>query len=381
MGSVENNKLALVEQSGIPAPVFSGSQMTAALKGYKELQADLDKAMPDQLMVIGDKSFRKKGYWRALSTAFNLSVEPVTLVQEERSVIGQLPDGTDNYVYTVTYKASTPSGRFITGDGTCAASEKQKGRMDATEHNVRSHAHTRAFNRAVSNIVGFGEVSAEEVDRSEHDAGHASTQRQTSAPVASTGSGEPVMLTVKTVYKHSPAADGKKAKPGKVILSDGREGTTFDGKLIEKAEEAKSGGWPVDAKFEEVPSKTGGKPYVNLVGLERYVPPEPTLPLVVLPLGKPEEIETVREMNPSGGAKYWTITTLTIPGDKDSARQYVTTTQAHAVFCETCKNLKQHVVVEFKVIKGKNGGEFNEIVKLDEEVAGVKDAELVGAGK
>jgi hypothetical protein len=36
--------------------------------------------------------------------------------------------------------------------------------MRATEHNVRSHAHTRAFNRAVSNLVGFGEVSAEEVE-------------------------------------------------------------------------------------------------------------------------------------------------------------------------------------------------------------------------
>jgi hypothetical protein len=35
----------------------------------------------------------------------------------------------------------------------------------ATEHNVRSHAHTRAFNRAVSNLCGFGEVSAEEMTR------------------------------------------------------------------------------------------------------------------------------------------------------------------------------------------------------------------------
>jgi hypothetical protein len=32
-----------------------------------------------------------------------------------------------------------------------------------TVHNVRGHAHTRAFNRAVSNLVGFGEVSADEI--------------------------------------------------------------------------------------------------------------------------------------------------------------------------------------------------------------------------
>jgi hypothetical protein len=34
---------------------------------------------------------------------------------------------------------------------------------NASHHNVRGHAHTRAFNRAVSNLVGFGEVSADEM--------------------------------------------------------------------------------------------------------------------------------------------------------------------------------------------------------------------------
>src|SRR5262249_5076073 len=77
--------------------------------------------------------------------------------------IGELEDGTDNYLYTVTYKATMPNGRSVTGDGSCAAAEKTRGKLRATEHNVRSHAHTRAFNRAVSNLVGFGEVSAEEI--------------------------------------------------------------------------------------------------------------------------------------------------------------------------------------------------------------------------
>jgi hypothetical protein len=38
----------------------------------------------------------------------------------------------------------------------------EKGRKN-TLHNTRSTAETRAFNRAVSNLVGGGEVSAEEV--------------------------------------------------------------------------------------------------------------------------------------------------------------------------------------------------------------------------
>ena len=69
-----------------------------------------------------------------------------------------------SYGWIVVYKASTQTGRSETGDGACTAAEKSVGRMRASEHNVRSHAHTRAFNRAVSNLVGFGEVSAEEIE-------------------------------------------------------------------------------------------------------------------------------------------------------------------------------------------------------------------------
>jgi len=146
-----------------PAPVYSGAQMIVGLKAYRELQHALDQQMPDQLLALDGKVFRKKGYWRAIALAFNLTVQPVTAERDERTTIGELEDGTDNYLYTITYKATAPSGRSTTGDGSCAAAEKTRGKLRATEHNVRSHAHTRAFNRAVSNLVGFGEVSAEEI--------------------------------------------------------------------------------------------------------------------------------------------------------------------------------------------------------------------------
>ena len=149
--------LVHVPDKGSPLPVFTG-QMAGALTAYRELQQALDRAMPDQIMSLDGKPFRKKGYWRALAVAFNLTVEPV----EERREVARRQR---NYVYVVTYRAATQTGRAAIGDGACAAAEKQRGRMKATEHNVRGHAHTRAYNRAVSNLVGFGEVSAEEVDR------------------------------------------------------------------------------------------------------------------------------------------------------------------------------------------------------------------------
>jgi hypothetical protein len=151
-----------VPEKGSPLPVFTGLDMTQALTAYRELQQALDRAMPDQIMQLDGKPFRKKGYWRAIAVAFNLTVEPV---EERREVHGTLDDGSDNYVYVVTYVAKTSTQRAATGDGACAAAEKQRGRMKASEHNVRSHAHTRAYNRSVSNLVGFGEVSAEEIER------------------------------------------------------------------------------------------------------------------------------------------------------------------------------------------------------------------------
>ena len=156
-----------------PLPVFTGRQMAEALAAYRDLQTALDQAMPDQIMQLDGKAFRKKGYWRAVKVAFNLTVE---LVDERREVDGLFEDGKENFGYIVTYRASTPT-RSVAGDGACFCVEKASKNAaaagkrwthrsaQASVHNVRSHAHTRAFNRAVSNLVGFGEVSAEEVSR------------------------------------------------------------------------------------------------------------------------------------------------------------------------------------------------------------------------
>jgi hypothetical protein len=185
------------EQNASPLPLFRGPQMAEALAAYKDLQRTLDTAMPDQIMELDGKPFRKKGYWRAVAVAFNLTVEPI---DERRDVNSVFEDGRENFGYVVTYRASA-NGRSATGDGSCFAVEKarrfrcphphptRQGKTEhwpaescpefdpafqwrtlpaqATEHNIRSHAHTRAFNRAVSNLVGFGEVSAEEVERDE----------------------------------------------------------------------------------------------------------------------------------------------------------------------------------------------------------------------
>jgi hypothetical protein len=140
---------------------------------YIAIQRAIDERMPDSIMDIQGKPFRKKSYWRAVATAFNLSVKPTS---------DEYFETTEDWGYKIVYVATAPSGRDAYGDGTCMHSDKRvydwdytkkprvrlgvnklKTEDNATHHNVRGHAHTRAYNRAVSNLVGFGEVSAEEM--------------------------------------------------------------------------------------------------------------------------------------------------------------------------------------------------------------------------
>jgi len=169
--TAKSTALVPIDPALMPAPLYGAAAMSSAFREYQQLQQALDKAMPDQILKIEGRPFRKKGYWRGVATAFNLTLD---LVQERREVHGTFEDGHDNFVYFVLYRAPTPTGRSSVGDGSCAALEKASRReankwrllpWQATEHNIRAHAHTRAFNRAVSSLVGFGEVSAEELER------------------------------------------------------------------------------------------------------------------------------------------------------------------------------------------------------------------------
>jgi hypothetical protein len=66
------------------------------------------------------------------------------------------------YVVRVKARATAPNGRKSEEIGDCETSELTKKNMEPTIHNIETKAATRAINRAISNLVGGGEVSAEE---------------------------------------------------------------------------------------------------------------------------------------------------------------------------------------------------------------------------
>lgn len=131
-------------------PAASVADIVIAWQDYQNLKTKLLNKN-DYQMIQGKNCIKKSG-WRKIQTAFSISDE---LMNEERK------EFKDYFIYEVTVKATAPNGRFAFGIGSCASNERK---FSHVEHDVRSTAHTRAKNRAIADLVGGGDVSAEEVD-------------------------------------------------------------------------------------------------------------------------------------------------------------------------------------------------------------------------
>jgi len=130
-------------------PVADNEQIVLAWENYQELKRKL--LNDNDYQVISGRQCIKKSGWRKIQTAFGISDE---LIKEERK------DNDKQFIYAITVKASAQNGRFAYGIGSCSSSERKFAHPD---HDVRSTAHTRAKNRAISDLVGGGEVSSEEI--------------------------------------------------------------------------------------------------------------------------------------------------------------------------------------------------------------------------
>lgn len=106
-------------------------------------------------------AFVKKSGWRKIGVWFNLSTEPISEHVERDG------DGTPLRA-RVWVRAVSPTGRAMAGDGACSYAESRfsgpNGNVSKLENDLLATASTRATNRAISNLVGMGKVSAEEAN-------------------------------------------------------------------------------------------------------------------------------------------------------------------------------------------------------------------------
>jgi hypothetical protein len=138
-------------------------QVVEGMRAYQRLLRELlepkDWQTHDKQGRPLAKPFLKKSGWRKIARAFNLSFERVDS-RVERDEHGA-PVRAE-----VWMRAVAPNGQYGDGDGYCSADEVRfkswKGRQKV-ENDLRSTATTRAKNRATADLVGMGEVSAEEI--------------------------------------------------------------------------------------------------------------------------------------------------------------------------------------------------------------------------
>jgi hypothetical protein len=120
---------------------------------------ELSRALLDEsdYQRIGSKDFKKKSAWRKLAAAFNVSDTMLERNYDRRD---------DGRIVRceVVVRATAPNGRSAEGLGLASIYERK---FNNPEHDIPATAHTRAKNRAFSDLFGLGEVSAEEIDVTE----------------------------------------------------------------------------------------------------------------------------------------------------------------------------------------------------------------------
>jgi hypothetical protein len=141
-----------------PLTPLDVQQTRDAITQYQAgLKSLLDPAEDVQSFVDrkGEKhSFVKRSGWRKIALWCDLNIENRT-TEIDRDANGKPLRA------RVIARAVAPSGRFADGEGGCDLTERS---VSKPEHDLLAIAATRAVNRAVSNLVGLGAVSAEEMD-------------------------------------------------------------------------------------------------------------------------------------------------------------------------------------------------------------------------
>lgn len=133
-----------------------------AIEAQQQLVIAYDRAVralvgPNDVQRDGGREFKKKSAWRKLARYFGIST---TIVREETHT-----DTEGHIVSTVIVRATAPWGQHAEAIAKCSTREKRFGKdRSKADHDCPATAQTRASNRAVSDLIAAGEVSAEEME-------------------------------------------------------------------------------------------------------------------------------------------------------------------------------------------------------------------------
>lgn len=141
---------------------LSGVANDAALAAQQQLVVAYDRAVrslvgPNDVQKDGGREFKKKSAWRKLARYFQISTQ---IIREESH-----RDEEGHLISTVVVRASAPWGQFAEAIAKCSTRESRFAHdTRKADHDCPATAQTRATNRAVSDLIAAGEVSAEEME-------------------------------------------------------------------------------------------------------------------------------------------------------------------------------------------------------------------------
>lgn len=138
-----------VEAAPIVCQAVSAEVMKEQMRQFQRLKAGLLDS--SDIVTIKNRPFIKRSGWRKMGLAFNLSDD---IVKEIRD------DFEGGFRWRMWVKVTAPNGRSVIGVGGCSSEERDFAHL---EHDVYSICHTRAKNRALSDMIGSGQVSWEEL--------------------------------------------------------------------------------------------------------------------------------------------------------------------------------------------------------------------------
>ncbi len=162
------------QNTAIAKPAMSTKEAMAAIKAYQELKEAIKQ--PSDVQIINDKEYLKKPYWRRVATFFNLTDEVISEKKETYAYYYGDGKSYPMFEWLVTVRATHGNGRYAEGTASCSLEEQWtpdpskdvNNPPPKVRHNIKAIAHTRAKNRAISDLVGGGEVSAEEMSGEEN---------------------------------------------------------------------------------------------------------------------------------------------------------------------------------------------------------------------
>jgi len=172
---VENEVMEVGEQlskSDIVLPV-NIEGMKEAWKRFLEVKKSLltsDRVKYNKYGHIAKANEEGKDYiiksgWRKVATAFNLSIDQNRSTPQK--IWGEDGEG-KYYTWLFSIRIIAPNGRYVDSIGVCSSrkpffSKKGDTRIDPSEEDIVLMAQTVGINRGISDMVGGGEVSGEEM--------------------------------------------------------------------------------------------------------------------------------------------------------------------------------------------------------------------------